>query len=231
MTKIRALIFDFNGVVLNDEPIHNRNLQQVFAEAGIELSMAEIQEKCHGRGDTECFALLLQEAEKEPTPDRVKYLVEQKSRRYKDTIVRNLPFVPGVENVLNAWRGRVPLALATGALPGEVEFVLEKTDLGTYFDVVTTTADAGASKPDPAVYRLTLERLRQKCCPDLKSTECLVFEDSPVGMRAALDAGMRCVGIATSGGHADLGECDLVVTDFSVESLHEFISSTVTETK
>ena len=61
MTAIRALIFDFNGVILNDEPIHNDNLQSVFAEEGIFLSLEEIRHRCHGRGDYECFSMLLRE--------------------------------------------------------------------------------------------------------------------------------------------------------------------------
>jgi len=227
MTAIRALIFDFNGVILNDEPIHNRNLQQVFMEDGVDLPMSEIQAKCHGRGDNECFVLLLQEAGKEPAPDRVESLVARKSRKYKETILRDLPFVPGVEDFLASWKGRLPLALATGALPGEVEFVIENTRLGEYFDVMTTTVEAGASKPDPAVYRLTLDRLRKKCCPDLEPVECLVFEDSAVGMQAALDAGMRCVGIATSGGYEELAGGDLVVDDFRSPQLHELLESPV----
>lgn len=71
MAQVKALIFDFNGVILDDEPIHNRNVQRVFSEEGIVLSLEEIRRRCHGRGDFECLTLLLREAGREPVDSLV----------------------------------------------------------------------------------------------------------------------------------------------------------------
>lgn len=223
MKRIRALVFDFNGVIVNDEPIHNKNLQRVFEEEGILLTLEEITNRCHGRGDFECFTMLLREAHKEPSEDLVRKMIARKSRYYRQTISRHLPLVAGIDVFLDRWHGDLPLALASGALPGEIQFVLEISGLGRYFDVVAYTAEVEAPKPDPAVYRLTLNRLRGHTQLDLSSEECLVFEDSPPGLHAALEAGMRCVAVSTSGDHDNFRAAELVVNDFRDARLLELL--------
>ncbi|MFH1737492.1 MAG: HAD family phosphatase [bacterium] len=214
MTEPRALIFDFNGVLLDDEPIHNRNLQTIFAEEGIPLSLEEIRTRCHGRGDWECFTFLLEEAGRDFDSSSIEKLIANKSCHYKQSISQHLPLVPGVEAFLSHWFGRVPLALASGALLTEIEFVLERSGLARFFTVMANTAEAGIPKPDPAVYNLALDRLRQSSSADLQAGDCLVFEDSAVGMHAALAAGMRCVGVATSADPGELQKAELVIHDF-----------------
>ena len=214
MTEPRALIFDFNGVLLDDEPIHNQNLQTVFAEEGIPLSLEEIRTRCHGRGDRECFTFLLEEAGRDFDNSSIEKLIANKSRHYKQSIGRHIPLVPGVEAFLSHWFKRVPLALASGALLVEIEFVLERSGLTRFFAITANTADVGIPKPDPAVYNLALDRLRQASSAGLQAGECLVFEDSAVGMHAALAAGMRCVGVATSAEPGELREAELVIRDF-----------------
>ena len=131
--------------------------------------------------------------------------------------------VPGVQSFLEYWSRHVPLALASGALPDEIHFVLDLSGLGLLFTIKAYTAEVAAPKPDPAVYLLALDRLRQASLTPLQPEDCLVFEDSPPGVRAALAAGMRCVGVATSGDHEELCAGELVVDDFLDSSLHRLL--------
>ncbi|HOE12696.1 MAG TPA: HAD family phosphatase [bacterium] len=214
MTAIRALIFDFNGVILNDEPIHNENLQSVFAEKGIFLSLEEIRHRCHGRGDYECFSMLLRENTREPTPALLEAMIARKSRYYRQRIDREVPLVPGMREFLERCHGRYPSALASGALPSEIRYVLDRLGLNRFFAVTANTCEVNFPKPNPAVYLLALERLRAGCAPDLAPEQCLVFEDSPVGLQAALSAGMGCIGVATSTDARELAGATMVIADF-----------------
>ncbi|HPO08007.1 MAG TPA: HAD family phosphatase [bacterium] len=214
MTAIRALVFDFNGVILHDEPIHNENLQSVFAEEGISLSLGEIRHRCHGRGDYECFSMLLRENGREPTPALLDAMIGRKSKYYRERIDREMPLVPGVREFLERCYGRLPLALASGALPSEIRYVLNQSGLDRFFAVTANTCEVNLPKPNPAVYLLTLERLRAGSAPDLAPGQCLVFEDSAVGLQAALGAGMGCVGVATSTDGRELAGAAMVIADF-----------------
>jgi beta-phosphoglucomutase-like phosphatase (HAD superfamily) len=131
--------------------------------------------------------------------------------------------VPGVRSFLEHWFTRLPLALASGALPDEIDFVLQLSGLGPFFAVKANTAEVKAPKPDPAVYLLALERLRQVSHISLRREECLVFEDSPAGMEAALAAGMRCIGVATSADHKALQAAELVIQNFLDARLSQFL--------
>jgi beta-phosphoglucomutase len=212
--SLRTLIFDFNGVIIDDEPIHNQNLKNVFGDEGIELSLEDIRTRCHGRGDYECIGMLLREAGRNPTEDLIEEFVKRKSAYYRESIDTHIPLTPGIQEFLERAHGKIPIGLASGALQSEIDYVLARADLRKFFAITANIAEVEHPKPDPGVYQLALERLQESTKLNIAPSECLVFEDSPVGMRAALSAGMRCIGVATSVDENDLAKAEFVIQDY-----------------
>jgi HAD superfamily hydrolase (TIGR01509 family) len=124
--------------------------------------------------------------------------------------------VPGIEAFL-ARHGALKTALVTNAEPANVNFVLDGSGLRRYFDALVTGDDVQLPKPHPDIYLRAAELLR------VAPSDCVVFEDSPIGVAAALAAGMRVVGVATS--EPDLAGASLMIADFTEPSLETWLES------
>jgi HAD superfamily hydrolase (TIGR01509 family) len=217
---LRALVFDFNGVLVDDEPIHLRMFQRALEPEGIELRAEAYYERFLGFDDRGCFAAVLAEAGEEPEPSRIMRLVARKSAFYQDAIHHErYPFFPGaVELVRDAARGGMTLALVSGALRDEVEQALRQEGLRLLFKAVVTAEDVAEGKPDPEGYRRALADLN--AVPPLPERlihphEVLAIEDSPAGLRAARAAGFTTLGVAQTYAADRLTDADITVPGLS----------------
>lgn len=212
---LRAVLFDFNGVLVDDEPIHLDLFQRVLAEEGIALPAADYYERYLGLDDRACFAAALGE---EATVPRLMRLIARKASYYQERVRREgYPFSAGAARLVRdlAARGWM-LGVVTGAQREEVEGALRQEGLLDRFKVLITAEDVREGKPSPEGYERALEAFNSlPPLPErlLHPHEVLAIEDSPVGLAAAAEAGLPTLGLARAYSRDRLRGADAVVED------------------
>jgi len=216
---LRALLFDFNGVLIDDEPLHARLLRRVLAEVGIELD-ADHAGRFLGRNDRDSFTSALTAARGAVEPGRVARLVARKAAYYQEEVRRHgYPYFPGaLELVRAAAADGLLLGIVSGALRDEVVAALAAAGIQPLFHALVTAEDVACGKPDPEGYRSALAALNAEP-PALGRLvhphEAVAIEDSAAGLAAAAGAGLRAVAVAGSGPDRDLAGADWVVRSLS----------------
>lgn len=200
--SLKAVLFDFNGVIINDESIHERLIEQLLLEENLTLKPGEYRKVCLGRSDRPCLSELLASRGRVLNDTYLTQLLNRKAQGYALELqkIEKLPLYPGLDDLLSQVRSRnLKLGLVTGAIRKEIEVVLDRAKLAEYFQVVVAGDDITTSKPEPDGYLLAVERLNQEY-PDLnlQPQECLAIEDTLAGIQAAKKAGMQVVGVANT---------------------------------
>ncbi len=214
---IRAVIFDFNGVLVDDEAMHCQFLREILAEEGIALSEERYHEEYLGYDDRGCFEVALERHGEVATEERVADLIARKSALYDAWARTGLKAFPGAREAVLGLAKRWPLAICSGALRGEIESALEGLGLGDAFEVIIASEDTERCKPDPEGYFLALDALRSAGFTGLEAGHCLVIEDSLAGVAAAKAAGMWAVAVTHTYTEAELRDsgADVVVSRLS----------------
>jgi HAD superfamily hydrolase (TIGR01509 family) len=230
---LRAIIFDFDGVVADNEPIHCAMFQRVLGELGIFLSKEEYYSDYLGYDDKGCFAAILA-ARGRPAPQAmIDELVASKAARYLDHIRSHLVILPGVQDLVRAAGRRCRLAIASGALRHEIEFILDEAGIAKEFEHITSAEDVSRGKPDPEAFLHALASLNRKGSGDrtpLAPGDCLVIEDSIPGVQAAHRAGMKVLAVTNTHRAAELHEADAVtrsLEDVNLQDLESRLWGTV----
>jgi len=212
---LRAILFDFNGVLVDDEPIHLEMFQRVLGEEGVSLTADDYYGRYLGLDDRGCFAAVLTAAGEQPSVPRLMRLIARKSSYYRERIrERGYPLFPGAAELVRelARAGRM-LGIVSGALRDEVEGALRQAGLRDLFKVLITAEDVSEGKPAPEGYLRALQDLNS--VPPLPERlihphEVLAVEDSPAGLAAAAEVGFVTLGVAQSFPAARLREADAV---------------------
>jgi HAD superfamily hydrolase (TIGR01509 family) len=221
---LRAIIFDFDGVVADSEPIHLAVFQRVLGELGLFLSPEEYYADYLGYDDRGCFRAFLTAHGQSPTDKTIDDLVARKARAYLDHIKQRLVIFPGVRELVREAAPRHRLAIASGALRNEIEYVLECAGIRKEFEHITSAEDVRRGKPDPEpfVHALTsLNRITRSGQDRLSPDDCLVIEDSIPGIRAAHAAGMKVLAVANTHTVQDLHEADALTPSLADVRLTE----------
>lgn len=199
---LKAILFDFNGVIINDEPIHKQLIDEILLGENLRPCEGEFQKFCLGRSDRACLSDLLYSRGRVVTKEYLDKLIENKTKAYRQKLdqIENLPIYLDLVDFLTKIQEKgLKIGLVTGSLRSEVELVLDRANLASYFNVIVAGDDIKTSKPQPDGYLLALERLnRLDFNLQLQPSNCLVIEDSPAGIQAAKKAGMQVVGIANT---------------------------------
>ncbi|PSM47466.1 HAD family phosphatase [Chroococcidiopsis sp. CCALA 051] len=199
---LKAVLFDFNGVIINDEPIHKQLIEQLLVEENLRPIPGEFEEVCLGRSDRVCLAELLKRRGRFVSETYLLQLMQRKAQAYQQELekIPNLPTYPGLEDlVFQARSQQLKLAVVSGAMRSEIELVLQRLNLTQYFSVLVAGDDMTTSKPEPDGYLLAVERLNQ-LYPELRlqPRECIAIEDTPAGIQAAKTAKIPVVGVANT---------------------------------
>lgn len=208
---LRAVIFDCDGVLADTEPLHLQAFNAVLAPLGITLTPADYAASYLGLDDRDAFALALERAGL--TTVRVDDLVATKARCFRPLLAAGVRIYAGVVPLV---RSLAPLALgvASGARREEIAIVLAHAGLTGAFEVIVAAEDVVAGKPHPEPYLTALAGLN-RAGRAIAPAECVVVEDSRVGILAARTAGMRCLAISNSYDAPALGEADRVVASLA----------------
>jgi HAD superfamily hydrolase (TIGR01509 family) len=224
---LRAIIFDFDGVVADSEPIHLAVFQRVLGEEGMLLSPEEYYARYLGYDDRGCFQAFLADHGHSVSPQWVDELVARKARAYLEHIKQNLVIFPGVRELAREAAARHRLAIASGALRHEIEYILECAGIRKEFEHITSAEDVrhGKPHPEPFLHALTsLNRAARAGQPRLAPGDCLVIEDSIPGIQAAQAAGMKVLAVANTHTIQDLHEADALVHSLADVKLPELES-------
>ncbi|QDZ39309.1 HAD family phosphatase [Euhalothece natronophila Z-M001] len=200
--SLKAVLFDFNGVIINDESLHQELIEEILLGENLRPDAKEHNEVCLGRSDRACLASILERRGRVVTQEYLEQLLEKKATKYRQTLEaqEELPIYPGIESFIrDLWGSGLILALVTGARRQDVEYILERLKISNAFAVIITSDDITASKPDPEGYLTAVEKLNQQYADlNLKPENCLVIEDTPSGIEAAKRAQMQVVGVANT---------------------------------
>jgi len=221
---LRAILFDFDGVVADNEPIHFTMFQRVLGEIGVPLTEEDYYAQYVGFDDKGCFAAVLSAHGKPAPKDTIDALVARKARAYLEHIKQHLVIFPGVREFVREAAARCRLAIASGALRHEIEFILREAGIRKEFEHITSAEDVTCGKPDPEAYLHALAALNRKRLTEqsgLEAGDCLVIEDSIPGIRAGHAAGMKVLAVANTHTIQDLHEAEAVCRSLQEVKLPE----------
>jgi beta-phosphoglucomutase len=204
---IAAVIFDFNGVLIDDECVHCALFQEVLAQEGVAITERDYHDRYMGYDDRGCFGAALRDAGQQADHARLDDLIARKARRYVEVAERGLRYFPGAAETLRAIAARWPVAINSGALRPEIEYALNRLECRDCVAAIVSAEDTDRCKPDPEGYRLAFEALRihgearqngHAAPAPLSPSACLVIEDTLAGIVSAKGAGMQVVGVSTT---------------------------------
>jgi beta-phosphoglucomutase len=194
---IRALIFDFNGVLADDDPIHMEAFRQVAQEEGLSFTDEDYLNKYLPLNDRDCFKLLFQEHSLPLPASKLDELINRKGIYYFKAIERKTVLFAEASSAVKTAAARYPLAIASGARKKEICHILEQSQLHGCFGAIVSAEDVACGKPNPEPFLRAHAKLKERD-GSLEISECVAVEDSIGGIHSAHDAGMRCLAIAHS---------------------------------
>lgn len=224
---LRAIIFDFNGVIADDETPHVQCFCQALKEFGLRLTKEEYYGRYLGMDERTCTERLLTARDGQSDELVVRQIQERKAELFRQQTAGHKPALfPGVVECVKAAKLQYRLAIASGGRREQIDRALCETPIQHDFEVIVSAEDCPAGKPDPAIYRLTLARLNGvgPNLPLVQPEECLVIEDSLAGIRSAKAAGMHVLGLATTYPADRLQEADLVLPSLAGVALEDLFT-------
>ena len=216
---LQAIVFDFDGVIADSEPLHLRAFQQTLAEEHIELSAPEYYSRYLGYDDLGLVQALAADRGIAMSDREMTTLVARKGVKLQEMLHGGHVLFPGAVDFIRAAAATVPIAIASGAMKHEIEDITEAAGIRDLFSAIVASGDTPHSKPSPAPYLLAFERLRQASGRSLDPRRSVAIEDSRWGLESARGAGLRCVGVTNSYPAAELDGAELVVDGLSALTL------------
>ncbi len=224
---MEALIFDFDGVVVDSEPIHLAGFQQVLSPLGADLSRDAYYSKYLGYDDYDCLAAVLDDHGIAYSESQLAELIAAKTHGVQKAMGESIqPLDGSVELIRLAAQADVPIAVCSGALRDEIHLAARAVGIWEHFTVVTSAEDVSCGKPSPEGYQLTLRRLAETGGSDLRAEKCIVVEDAPAGIEAAKAAGMKVLAVTNSYPAETLHAADRIVAslaEVTIASLDELL--------
>jgi beta-phosphoglucomutase-like phosphatase (HAD superfamily) len=210
---IRAVVFDFDGVIANSEPLHFRGFRDVLATESIALTEAEYYDRYLGYNDERAFREIGAERGRRWDEQAIGSLIARKAAVMEELEQHESILFPGAREAIERLAGMCPLAIASGALRSEIERALEREGLKDHFMVIVSADDGGASKPAPDPYLRAVERLSKTGAESepLRPSDCVAVEDSPWGLASARAAGLFTIGVTHTYTRDGLAQADVVL--------------------
>ncbi|MGE5497206.1 MAG: HAD family hydrolase [Syntrophothermus sp.] len=200
-----AVIFDMDGVLIDNAEYHEISWKVFFKRRGIELSNKEFKETVFGRTGRDALKLMF----KDVTEHQIKEYAAEVNTIYREEYAPFIKEVPGLTQFLSHLKhNKIKAALATSAPSVNVEYVMDTLNIKEYFTSIVDDTMVTKGKPDPEVYLLSAKALNRE------PSKCVVFEDSISGIQSARNAGMKVVGVATTHKPAELNNVDKTIENF-----------------
>jgi HAD superfamily hydrolase (TIGR01509 family) len=183
----KAFLFDLNGTMINDMNYHIVAWHRILNKLGAGITLERMKAECYGKNH-EVIERILPGRFTEQEKTKMSF---EKERQYQKEFRPHLALIDGLGKFLkHSHDAGIKLAIGSAAIMFNIDFVLDGLGIRSYFDAIVSADDVLKSKPDPETWLKCSEKL------GLRSSDCLVFEDSPKGAESALNAGMNCIIIA-----------------------------------
>jgi beta-phosphoglucomutase len=209
--QAEAVIFDFDGVIVDTEPLHYAAFQQTLEPLGLHFTWQEYVETYIGFDDRDAFRHAFSLKGTILSQDELHRLIEQKAAFFKDVIGSGVSAYPGaLDLIFRLHANKFPLALCSGALRADIDPILDMLGISDYFDVIVTADDVAASKPDPECYQLAFRRLQSAHQNCFSKDATIAIEDTPAGISSAKAAGLMVCAVTNSYPAARLDQATFV---------------------
>jgi beta-phosphoglucomutase len=228
---LRAVIFDFDGVITDSEILHLRAFNKVLAQFDIEIKKKDYYTKYLGYTDFDCYRKFIQEGILKIDKKKIPGLVEQKDHIFKELAKTEGRTIEGVREFLEMLeKNNIPMSICSGALLTEIELILDEAKLRPFFQVIVSAEHVKKGKPHPDGFLRTLKRLNRVIPSQagiqkpIIAKQCVVIEDSLWGLQAAKAAGMHSVAVTNSYDADQLQLAEKIVDslkDLSMEDLRQ----------
>ncbi|MCE5341661.1 MAG: HAD family phosphatase [Planctomycetaceae bacterium] len=213
---VKAVIFDFDGVIADSEPSHFAATNKVLEQFGVQLDKDEYYTSYLGYTDTQMFEAVRDKFELNIDTPQIEMLIDQKGIFFEQLIRHAEHLIEGIPQFIKMLNtGGIKIGIYSGASRDDIELMLEGSDFADCFDVIVCAEDVEKGKPDPEGYLKALELTNKKNHSEIQADQCIVIEDSQWGINAAKKAGMRIIGITNSYPADELEDADLIIDSVS----------------
>ena len=213
--NIEAIVFDFDGVIVDSEPLHCAAFQSVLQPLGIHFTWEEYLRDYVGFDDRDALRFAFSRHETDLSDDQMNVLIAKKATEFaRLASTSDVVLYPGVMELLATFSGAIPLAICSGALRQDIEPVLERFNIQSHFPTIVTADQVDRSKPDPESYRKSFELMQQVWGP-LNTDRCIAIEDTPAGITSAKGAGLYTVAVTHTHSDDVLTHADCIITSLT----------------
>ncbi len=200
---------DFNGIIINDEPLQMKAYQEILKDEGVDLTEDQYY-SCMGMNDRAFVEAAFNLSKKEVPAENIAGIIDQKTARWRELVEEEIPLFDGVENFIRKMEKEFALGVVSMARREEIEYILEKTNLSNCFSVIVSAEEISTCKPDPECYltgfnEVDAVRTRLGGNP-IVHEDCVVIEDAPQGIVAGKLAGLKTLGITNTVSAEELRE-------------------------
>ncbi|WP_041972776.1 HAD family phosphatase [Geobacter sp. OR-1] len=225
---LKGVIFDFDGVIVDTEPLHYRSFQVVLEPLGLGYSWEAYVERYMGFDDRDAFVEAFRAGGRTLDHDALEELIALKAKLFQDVVAGGVTAYPGVVDLISALSSELPLAICSGALRSDIEPILHQLAIDNAFSAMVTAEEVAASKPDPASYALAAKKLAVAFPGSgILPSGCVAIEDTPAGIASAAGAGIPVLAVTNSYPAEQLGSAQRIVSslaDISIADLKKIVS-------
>jgi beta-phosphoglucomutase len=219
---LRAVIFDFDGVITDSEVLHLRSFNKVLAQYGVEISTKDYYKEYLGLNDIDCFKALVDNKVLQKPAKGIEHLAKEKTEVFEKLAKTEGKIIEGVRDFLQMLnQNNIPMAICSGALLTEIELVLDQARLRSFFEVIVSAEFVKKGKPSPEGLLLTLKKLNHGRQNIILANQCIVIEDSHWGLQAAKTAGMHTIAVTNSYDASELAMAEKIVTRLGELSIND----------
>lgn len=202
----KAVIFDLDGTILDNNPFHLKSWIEYLKEIGREMTEEEFNAKLNGRTNKDVVKYLYGE---DLSEEEIWKHTNDKEALYRKMYKPHIEAVPGLLELLKLLHQQnIPMAIATSGIQANINFMFENVPIKQYFKKVVDSSFITHGKPNPEIFLKTAELL------NIDPADCLVFEDAVVGVKAAQAAGMKTIAVLTTQTREELEIADLIIEDY-----------------
>ena len=219
---LRAVIFDFDGVITDTEILHLRTFNEVLARYGIEIGVRDYYKEYLGSTDFDCFKVISDKHELGLDSEGIEKLVREKNEVFEELAKTEGKIIEGVRGFLETVKENdVAMAICSGSLLTEIELILGEAGLRVFFDAIVSAEQVKKFKPHPEGFLLALRKLNAEAASPIAAGECIVIEDSHWGLEAAKAAGMHTIAVTNSYDAEQLASAEKIVAKLDELSIKD----------